>query len=205
MINIAVIEDDKVIRENICSLFERTEGIACIGAFEKCEDAFETIKKEQPDVVLMDIKLPGIDGIEGMKKMKSYLEETDFIMLTVHEESELVFKALKSGATGYLDKSASEEKIIDSIREVYDGGAPMTSRIARLVLGSFKTEDESGLTARERDVLEALVNGNTYKEIAYNLKITVGTVRHHIKSIYRKLHVHSKSEAVARALKDNIV
>ncbi len=205
MINIAVIEDDKVIRDNISSLFERTEGMSCIGAFEKCEDAFDTVKKEQPDVVLMDIKLPGIDGIEGMKKMRSHLEETDFIMLTVHEESELVFKALKSGATGYLDKSASEEKIIDSIREVYDGGAPMTSRIARLVLGSFKTEDETGLTSRERDVLEALVNGNTYKEIAYNLKITVGTVRHHIKSIYRKLHVHSKSEAVAKALKDNIV
>lgn len=205
MIEVAVIEDDIVIRENLRQLFERTEDMICIGAFEKCEDAFDTLKKKEPDVILMDIKLPGMDGIEGMKKLKVFLEETDFIMLTVHEESELVFKALKSGATGYLDKSASEDKIIESIKDVYDGGAPMTSRIARLVLGSFKTDQETGLTGREKDVLESLVNGNTYKEIAYNLKITVGTVRHHIKGIYRKLHVHSKSEAVAKALKDKIV
>jgi DNA-binding NarL/FixJ family response regulator len=205
MIEIAIIEDDAVIRDDLKRLFESADDMQCIGAFEKFEDAMEILKKEKPDVVLLDIRLPGIDGIEGMKEVKPFLSETDFLMLTVHEESELVFRALKSGATGYLDKSASEEKILSAIREIYDGGAPMTSRIARLVLGSFRAAESSDLTVREKDVLEALVNGNTYKEISYNLKITVGTVRHHIKSIYRKLHVHSKSEAVARALKDKIV
>ena len=205
MIDVAVIEDDKVIRENLMKLFSDKEYFNCLGAFESCEEAIERLKDKEPEVILMDIKLPGMDGIEGMKKLKSFLTETDFIMLTVHEESELVFKALKSGATGYLDKSASEEKIKEAVKEVYDGGAPMTSRIARLVFNSFKSSGKSDLTEREKDVLESLVKGNTYKEIAYALKITVGTVQHHIKSIYRKLHVHSKSEAVAKALKDNIV
>lgn len=205
MIEVAIIEDDKVIRENLKTLLSRSENLTCTGSFESCEDAEEKLRLNQPDVILMDIKLPGINGIEGMKKLRTFLPETDFIMLTVHEESELVFKALKSGATGYLDKSASDQKIKEAVQEVYDGGAPMTSRIARLVLNSFKISGKSDLTDREKDVLESLVKGNTYKEIAYALKITVGTVRHHIKSIYRKLHVHSKSEAVAKALKDNIV
>lgn len=205
MIDVAIIEDDRVIRENLKNLLQNSGDLNCTGSFEKCEDAFEELKKNKPDVILMDIKLPGIDGIEGMKKLKTFLPETDFIMLTVHEESELVFKALKSGATGYLDKSASDQKISEAIQEVYDGGAPMTSRIARLVFNSFKGAEPSDLTNREKDVLESLVSGNTYKEIAYNLKITVGTVRHHIKAIYRKLHVHSKSEAVVKAIKDNIV
>lgn len=205
MITVAIVEDDSIIRENLASLFEGASGMECVGSFGSFEDAMPGLQKSKPDVVLADINLPGIDGIEGIRRLRSILSETDFIMLTVHEESELVFKALKSGATGYLDKSASEQKIIDSVTEVYNGGAPMTSRIARLVLGSFRSDDDSGLTARERDVLEALVRGNTYKEIAVNLKITVGTVRHHIKSIYLKLHVHSKSEAVAKALKDNIL
>jgi len=138
--------------------------------------------------------------------VKELNPEIDIVMLTVHEEADLVFKALKAGACGYLDKSAPEEKIIDSIKEVNDGGAPMTSRIARLIVGSFQLQKaESSLTVRELEVLNTLCDGATYKEIADRLFISVGTVRHHIKNIYGKLHVHSKSAAVVKALKEKLI
>ena len=152
-----------------------------------------------------DIELPGISGIEGVKKIKELYPKTDIIMLTVHEDLSLVFQALTAGACGYLDKSASEEKIIESIKEISDGGAPMSYKIAKLVVSSFQKKPESVLTKREFDVLDQLCKGQSYKEIAYKLFISVGTVRHHIKNIYFKLHVHSKSEAVAKALKERIV
>jgi DNA-binding NarL/FixJ family response regulator len=140
-----------------------------------------------------------------VKIIKERYPKIDIIMLTVHEDLSLVFKALSAGACGYLDKSATEEKILDSIKEIYDGGAPMSYKIAKLVVSSFQKKPDSILTSREYDVLNLLCNGNSYKEIAYKLFISVGTVRHHIKNIYYKLHVHSKSEAVAKALKERIV
>lgn len=153
----------------------------------------------------MDIELPGMSGIEGVKIIKDRYVKIDIIMLTVHEDLSLVFKALTAGACGYLDKSASEQKILDSVKEIYEGGAPMSYKIAKLVVSSFQKKSDSVLTDREHDVLNLLCNGDSYKEIAYKLFISVGTVRHHIKNIYYKLHVHSKSEAVAKALKERIV
>jgi len=205
MLKVALIEDDKLIRSELEQMLNTSETCQCAGSFMNCETALKEIGKSEPDVILLDIELPGMSGIDGIKKIKDILPECDIIMLTVHEESESIFNALKKGAVGYLDKSASEDKILHAIADVYDGGSPMTPRIARKVLGSFRENESTLLTEREKDVLDSLCNGNSYKEIAYNLKITVGTVRHHIKNIYSKLHVHSKSEAVAKAIKEKLV
>ena len=205
MITVSIVEDDKLIREALKDMLNEAEGFKCIGSYSDCESAIEDLNKKKPDVMLMDIELPGMTGIEGVKIIKDRYVKIDIIMLTVHEDLSLVFKALTAGACGYLDKSASEEKILDSIKEIYGGGAPMSYKIAKLVVSSFQKKPESVLTDREQDVLNLLCNGDSYKEIAYKLFISVGTVRHHIKNIYYKLHVHSKSEAVAKALKERIV
>jgi DNA-binding NarL/FixJ family response regulator len=205
MITVSIVEDDKLIREALKDMLNEAEGFECIGSFPDCEKAINALLKKKPDVMLMDIELPGMTGIEGVKIIKERYPKIDIIMLTVHEDLSLVFKALSAGACGYLDKSATEEKILDSIKEIYDGGAPMSYKIAKLVVSSFQKKPDSILTSREYDVLNLLCNGNSYKEIAYKLFISVGTVRHHIKNIYYKLHVHSKSEAVAKALKERIV
>ena len=205
MIKVSIVEDDKLILEAIRDLIVETDGFNCSGFYGDCESAIEDMKNNRPDVMLMDIELPGISGIEGVKKIKELYPKTDIIMLTVHEDLSLGFQALTAGACGYLDKSASEEKIIESIKEISDGGAPMSYKIAKLVVSSFQKKPESVLTKREFDVLDQLCKGQSYKEIAYKLFISVGTVRHHIKNIYFKLHVHSISEAVAKALKERIV
>lgn len=205
MIKVSIVEDDKLIREALREMLNEAADFECTGAYSDCESAIKDLNKNKPDVILMDIELPGMSGIEGVKIIKERYVKIDIIMLTVHEDLTLVFKALTAGACGYLDKSASEQKILDSVKEIYDGGAPMSYKIAKLVVSSFQKKTDSILTDREQDVLNLLCNGDAYKEIAYKLFISVGTVRHHIKNIYYKLHVHSKSEAVAKALKERIV
>lgn len=205
MITVSIVEDDKLIREALKDMLNEAEGFQCIGSYNDCESAIEQLNRNKPCVMLMDIELPGMSGIEGVKKIKERYPKIDIIMLTVHEDLSLVFKALSAGACGYLDKSASEEKILDSIKEIYDGGAPMSYKIAKLIVSSFQKKPDTILTGREYDVLDLLCKGHSYKEIAYQLFISVGTVRHHIKNIYYKLHVHSKSEAVAKALKERMV
>lgn len=205
MIKVSIVEDDKLIREALKDMLNEAEDFECIGSYTDCETAIADLAGKKPDVMLMDIELPGMSGIEGVKIIKDRYVKIDIIMLTVHEDLSLVFKALTAGACGYLDKSASEIKILDSIKEIYEGGAPMSYKIAKLVVSSFQKKPDSILTEREHDVLRLLCNGDSYKEIAYKLFISVGTVRHHIKNIYYKLHVHSKSEAVAKALKERIV
>ncbi|MEO8209603.1 MAG: response regulator transcription factor [bacterium] len=205
MITVSIVEDDKLIREALKDMLNEAEGFECIGSYNDCESAIEQLKSNKPSVMLMDIELPGMSGIEGVKKIKERYPKIDIIMLTIHEDLSLVFKALTAGACGYLDKSASEQKILDSIKEIYEGGAPMSYKIAKLIVSSFQKKSDAILTVREYDVLDSLCKGNSYKEIAYKLFISVGTVRHHIKNIYYKLHVHSKSEAVAKALKERIV
>jgi len=205
MIKVSIVEDDKLIRDALKDMLNEADGFECIGSYEDCETAISDLNKNKPDVMLMDIELPGMTGIEGVKIIKERYVKIDIIMLTVHEDLSLVFKALTAGACGYLDKSASEQKILDSVKEIYEGGAPMSYKIAKLVVSSFQKKSDTFLTGRELDVLNLLCNGDSYKEIAYKLFISVGTVRHHIKNIYYKLHVHSKSEAVAKALKERIV
>jgi DNA-binding NarL/FixJ family response regulator len=205
VISVAIVEDDKFIRDSLADMLSEAEGFECSGRYVNCEKAIEDFTHNKPEVILMDIELPGISGIEGVKRIKARYPKIDIIMLSVHEDITMIFDALTAGASGYLDKSAPEEKILDSIKEIYDGGAPMSYKIAKLVVSSFQKKPDSGLTERERDVLNNLCKGHSYKEIASNLFITVGTVRHHIKNIYYKLQVHSKSEAVAKALKDRII
>jgi len=169
--------------------------------------AVRKIPELNPDVVLMDINLPGLSGIECLKHLKPKMPALDVIMLTVFADDDTVFDSLCAGACGYITKNASPEKILDAIREVRDGGAPMSGRIARMVVSSFKIpgDPSAQLTDREKEVLDELCRGKSYKMVADALNITHDTVRHHIKNIYKKLEVHSVSEAILKTMKKKII
>jgi len=213
MIRVMVYEDNPELRESLKELIDGSEGMTCIAAFSGCVHASEEVQALQPDVVLMDIDMPGMNGIEGVKQIRSVRQETHIIMLTVFDDNQRVFEAVCAGATGYLLKRTPDEKIIEAIRDVQTGGAPMTSRIARQVLQLFSGQqhNETGtqidyqLTKRETETLSWLVKGYSYKMIAENMEVSIDTVRAHIKKIYEKLHVHSMNEAVAKAIKQKIV
>ena len=205
MINVTIVEDDDEIRESLAILINGTTGFACINTFSDCESAINGILKDPPDVTLMDIGLPGMSGIEGIRKIKEKAPDINILMLTVHGDSKLVFEALCAGACGYLIKDTQPVKLLEAIKEANDGGAPMSTQIARMVVSSFKTNPHSELTTRETEVLTQLCKGKSYKMIADTLFISEETVRRHIKNIYKKLEVGSKSEAVAKALKEKLV
>ncbi|GJQ62937.1 MAG: DNA-binding response regulator [Melioribacteraceae bacterium] len=212
MIRVAIVEDNNNIREGLAALINGTEGYKCIGSFGDCESFLAELKEDLLDVVLMDIGLPGINGIEGVKRAMKIDTDLSILMLTVYEESNVVFEALCAGACGYLVKKTPPSRLLEAIREVYDGGSPMSSRIARQVITVFQqqnqaepVEDEYKLTPREIEVLTRLAEGNNYNEIADVLYISVDTVRHHIRNIYTKLHVHSQSEAVAKAIRKGLI
>ena len=200
MISIAIIEDDEDIRESLKTLIQTTEGFECTGTFFDAETGMEFLTDNPADIVLMDIHLPGMDGIECVRRLKTIHPEMQFIMCTVFQDDESVFNALKAGATGYLLKNDDPGKIIDAIRELHAGGSPMTPQIARRVLESFKrpavTEDIHLLTNRETEMLGLLAKGFRYKEIAEKLFISTATVRTHIYNIYQKLHVQSRTDAI---------
>ena len=205
MITVSIIEDDSDIRESLALLINGTPGFSCIHSYESCEKGIKGILKDPPDVVLMDIGMPGMSGIEGIKALKEKMPDLDVLVLTIQSESETVFDALCAGACGYLIKDTPPSQLLDAIKECHEGGAPMSTRIARLVVQSFKVEQPTILTARETEVLTHLCKGKSYKMIADDLFISEETVRRHIKNIYRKLEVHSKSEAVAKAFKERLV
>ncbi len=212
MINVAIVEDNQTIREGLAALINGTEGYSCVGSYGDCEAFLVNLKNLKVNVVLMDIALPGMNGIEGVKKAIQIKPDLDILMLTIYEESEVVFDALCAGACGYLVKKTQPSRLLEAIKDVTEGGSPMSSRIARQVIGAFKESksaakntDEYSLSNREREVLTRLANGNNYQEIAEQLFISVDTVRHHIKNIYKKLHVHSQSQAVAKAIRKKII
>lgn len=215
MIRVVIYEDNHELQNSLEQLINAAEGMRCVAFFSNCNNAEEEVKTLQPDVVLMDIDMPGIGGIEGARIIKSCRPETHVIMLTVFDDSERIFNAICVGASGYLLKRTSDEKIIESIHDVISGGAPMTSRIAKQVLhlfsGQFKkpnegrANDDYQLTKRETETLSWLVKGFSYKMIAVKMEVSIDTVRAHIKKIYEKLHVHSMNEAVAKAIKHKIV
>ena len=205
MITVSIIEDDSDIRESLALLINGTPGFSCIHTYESCEKGIKGILKDPPDVVLMDIGMPGMSGIEGIKVLKEKMPDLDVLVLTIQSESETVFDALCAGACGYLIKDTPPSQLLDAIKECHEGGAPMSTRIARLVVQSFKVEQPTILTARETEVLTHRCKGKSYKMIADDLFISEETVRRHIKNIYRKLEVHSKSEAVAKAFKERLV
>jgi DNA-binding NarL/FixJ family response regulator len=205
MIEISIIEDDKEIRESLAILIEGTEDFTCISHFGSCEEALKSIKDDAPDVILMDINLPGMTGIEGTKHIKQKLPKTEIIMLTISENDKDVFDSLCAGACGYLRKNTPPAKILEAIKEAVDGGAPMSMEIARLVVGSFRIESQTtDLTKREKEVLKFLCEGHSYKKISDQIFIDINTVKFHIRNIYRKLEVNSKGEAIAKAMKENL-
>lgn len=212
MINVAIVEDNLTIREGLAALINGTEGYKCIGAFGDVESFLPKIGSLPINVVLMDIGLPGMNGIEGAKSAVIKNPDLSILMLTVYEESEFVFDALCAGACGYLVKKTPPARLLEAIKDANDGGSPMSSRIARQVITAFKEgkgilsqQKDFDLSDREISVLNLLSEGYNYQEIAENLFISVDTVRHHIRNIYKKLHVHSQSEAVAKAIRKKII
>jgi DNA-binding NarL/FixJ family response regulator len=205
MISVTLVEDDDDLRESLALLFDSTSGFCCASAYRDCETALAGIEQDMPDVVLMDLGLPGMSGIEGIREIKKKLPELDIVVLTVYDDDDLVFDALCAGACGYLIKDMPPDKLLEALREAHDGGAPMSASIARMVVRSFQMEPHSPLTQREKDILAQLCKGMSYKMIASALFISQDTVRSHIRHIYQKLQVRSKSEAVAKALKERLV
>jgi DNA-binding NarL/FixJ family response regulator len=201
--NVIIVEDDRGLREQLVEILESVPDIKCLGAFASAESALPQILEKKPDVVLMDIKLPGMSGIQCVAEIKKVLPTSQVIMVTVYEDSERIFRALKSGANGYLVKSSPPAQLLAAIRDVSTGGAPMSSHIASKVvrhfhlIGTSPTESEN-LSPREREVLDLLASGFIYKEIGDQLNISAETVRTYVKNICQKMHVRSRLEAVAK-------
>lgn len=201
-IQVVIIEDDKTIREGFTYLINATSKFNVVSAYSNVEDALPKLAANAPNVILLDIELPGISGIEAILKIKTLLPRTHILMLTVYDDEDLVFKALTNGASGYLTKNSNTEKIIDAIQEVMDGGAPMSMNIAKIVIKSFHKNRNSPLTKRETEILEQISEGKSRSKIAKDLFVDLETVKSHIKNIYSKLNVHSREDAIKQA-KDN--
>jgi DNA-binding NarL/FixJ family response regulator len=204
LITVAIVEDVKDIKEGLELLIDGSEGFSCLKTFATAEEALAGLPDLCPDVVLMDINLPGISGIEAVRILKSKCPATQFIMSTVYEDDDNIFESLKAGASGYLLKKTAPAKILESILEVYHGGSPMSGQIARKVIASFqqkKTIDNADvLTLREKEILKLLAKGLRYKEIAAELNIRMDTVRTHTRHIYEKLQVQSRTEAINKVM-----
>ncbi|RNI26856.1 response regulator transcription factor [Rufibacter latericius] len=211
MTKLLLYEDNAPLRESLSLLLNHAEGFTVAGAFPTCDQALTDLEKLQPDIVLMDIDMPGIGGIAGLKLIKSHYPDVKVIMLTVFDDNQNVFEAMKAGADGYLLKKTPPAKLLEAMQDVCDGGAPMTSSVARQVLQLFAQPPQTAppkdyqLSEREKDVLQGLVNGYSYKMIAAELYISLETVRSHIKKIYEKLQVHSKTEALNKVYKGKIL
>lgn len=212
MLEVVVVEDNDSIREGLKILIDGTEGYSCVESFSDCESMLKKIVKLNPDVMLMDIGLPGMSGIEGIKMVKAHLPEVTILVLTVYEENDLIFDALVAGASGYLVKKTPPSKLLEAIKEAHEGGSPMSSHIARKVIDYFQKQKPVSpqkssytLTPREKEILTGLVEGHNFKFIADSLYISIETVRFHFRNIYKKLHVHSQSEAVAKAIREGII
>jgi DNA-binding NarL/FixJ family response regulator len=205
-IRIAIVEDDKTVREGLQMLLNGSPGFACVAAYGNGEDAVAQLPEIEPDVVLMDINLPSMNGIECILALKEQELPAQFIMLTVFEDAEAIFQSLSAGANGYLLKQTPPVKLLEAIQDVYRGGSPMSGEIARKVVQSFQHPASSantpnGLTKREEEILSYLVKGYFYKEIAGLMFISVETVRTHIRNIYEKLQVRTRTEAILKYLK----
>lgn len=207
-IAVAIVEDDPRIRESLTVLLRGVDGFRCVGSHGSAEEALRALPAEKPDVVLMDINLPNMSGIDCVAQLKARLPDVQILMLTVYDDSDMIFRALTEGASGYIIKRTAADKLLEAIREAHTGGSPMSPHIARKVVqyfhqrGPAKHETED-LTDREREVLEHLAKGYLYKEIADALDIGVETVRRHLSNIYSKLHVHTRTEAVLKHLQDH--
>ena len=212
MIKVTIVEDIKSIREGLSALINMTPEFRCIESYDSCESMLKNIEVTTPDVILMDINLLGMSGIEGVKKVKKRFPEINVIMLTVHEDNKSVFEALMAGATGYLLKTTPPDQIIDAIKDANDGGSPMNSNIANKVINlmrlSHKKKDlveATTLSDRETEILKKISDGTGYKNIADELCISIHTVRYHIRNIYNKFQVNSQTEAIAIAMRKGLI
>jgi DNA-binding NarL/FixJ family response regulator len=204
-IAVAIVEDNPEIRRNLSRYIGEAPGFRCACACASGEEALRVIPQAPPDVVLMDIQMPGMSGIACTASLKRILPSVPVMMLTVYDDNDAIFHALKAGASGYLLKRSAPAKLLEAIKELHRGGAPMTSEIARRVIDSFHPANQAAhpqdkLTAREEEILECLAKGYVTKEIADKLAVSYDTVRYHLKHIYDKLHVHSRTEAVIKYL-----
>jgi DNA-binding NarL/FixJ family response regulator len=209
-IKVAVIEDRREIREGLAMLIDGTEGFCSAGVYRSMEEALANIGRDKPDVVLNDIGLPGMSGIEGIKILKERYPDLLVLMLTVYDDDERIFDAMCAGASGYLLKKTPPARLLESVREAVGGGAPMSPAVARRVIALFReirppARADYDLTPHETRLLKLFVQGHNYKTAAAELGVTVHTVSFHLRSIYSKLQVHSKSEAVAKALQNRLV
>jgi len=204
-ITVSIVEDNRGTRESLRELFGRAKGLRCVGLHSNGEDALRRIPEENPDVVLMDINLPGMSGIECVTRLKGKMPKTQVLMLTTYEESDLIFDSLRGGASGYLLKNMPAAELLQAVEQVHSGGAPMSMQIARKVVAHFQqikrpSSDVEKLTKREYEILGLLAKGFLYKEIADQLGISLSTVRAHLHTVYEKLHVQSRTEAVVKFL-----
>jgi DNA-binding NarL/FixJ family response regulator len=205
-ITVSIVEDNEQVRSTLARLLNRAEGFRCLSQHANAEAALEALPQERPDVVLMDINLPGMNGVECVRRLKQVDPAIQVVMLTVYEDTENIFNALTAGATGYLLKRTTRDELLAAIREVKQGGSPMTTHIARKVVQSFQRSGPSiqsteNLSPREQEVLDCLAKGFLYKEIAEKLGISYETVHTYIRRIYEKLQVRTRTEAVAKFLR----
>lgn len=207
MINIIIIEDNKYMREGWRTILDFESNLCVIAEYESCEDAFEDSQLVKADIILLDIQLPGINGIEGVKVIKEKHPDVAVLMVTIHDDDERIFKALKNGAIGYLSKKISPDELIEAVEIANHGGSPMSPNIARKVINSFHNSRSTDieLSEAETKILQLLAEGASYKGISKEVYLSVDGVRYHIRNIYNKLEVRNKSEAVAKALRDRLI
>ena len=213
-IRVAVFEDNKLVRDSFETILNGTDGFTCTGAFSSCNNLRSDIERSRPDIVLMDIEMSGMNGIEATKKIKDQYPEIKILIQTVFEDDEKIFAAICAGASGYMIKKTTPTKLIDALQEVYDGGAPMSPGIATRVLDLFQkfappqqqSNDESGtLSKREKEILLLMMEGDNYHTIAKKIFLSYDTVRTHVRSIYKKLHVASVNQAIVKAFKQRLI
>lgn len=206
MISVSIVDDEKKLCQSIGTFLNASPGFRCVSIYGSAKAALDHIPSERPDVVLMDINMVGMDGIECVRHLKTLAPQVQIVMLTVYEDTEKIFKALAAGATGYLLKRYEPDELLQAIRDVQAGGSPMSNSIARKVVASFQKADQANekqipLTSREQSVLDSLARGLAYKQIGDELGISINTIRTHLRHIYEKLHVQSRTEAVAKYLR----
>jgi DNA-binding NarL/FixJ family response regulator len=206
MISVSIVDDEKKLCKSIATFLNDSPGFRCVSLYGSAEAALQHLPDDRPDVVLMDINMAGMDGIECVRRLKTLLPQVQIVMLTVYEDPEQIFKALAAGATGYLLKRLEPDDLLQAIRDVYAGGSPMSNSIARKVVASFQEANQAGekqnlLSPREQAVLDCLAQGLPYKQIADRLGISINTIRTHLRHTYEKLHVQSRTQAVAKYLR----
>src|SRR6516162_1797521 len=206
MISVAIVDDERKLCESIATFVNGSSGFKCVSSYHSAEAALEHLPADRPDVVLMDINMTGMNGVECVRRLKGLVPELKIMMLTVYEDSDQIFQALSAGASGYMLKRSTPARLLEAIKELHEGGSPMSSSIARKVVASFQKsgqirEEKINLSPREQTVLESMAKGLTYKQTADHLEISIDTVRTHVRRIYEKLHVKSNTEAVAKYLR----